>query len=101
MSISKDLKHIPKLIQEELPKPSSSFSNFMPLKTIEMANFKVLKVKNKIPNGKKSVPYSILTAQWYEVSKRATEYGVIAYFAKKCQEMSLFFAHLTPLINVC
>ena len=73
MSILKYLKHIPILIQEEeLPKPSSSLSNFMPLMTIEMANFKVLKVKNKIPNGKKSVPYSILTAQWYEVSKQAT-----------------------------
>ena len=81
-------------IQDEgLPEPSSSLSNVVPPKAIEMANAEVVKVKNKAPRGGRSVPYLILTpAQRYEVGKRAAEHGVTAalrYFTKKYPEMPL------------
>ena len=71
MSILKYLKRVPVPIQDEgLPEPSSSLSNVVPPKAIEMANAEVVKVKNKAPHGARSVPYLILTpAQRYEVSK--------------------------------
>ena len=94
MSILKYFKCVPVLIQDEgLPEPSSSLSNVVPPKAIEMANAEVVKVKNKAPRSSRSVPYLILTpAQRYEVGKRAAEHGVTAalrYFAKKYPEMPL------------
>ena len=94
MSILKYLKYVPVPIQDEgLPEPSSSLSNVVPPKAIEMANAEVVKVKNKARRGSRSVPYLILTpAQRYEVGKRAAEHGVTAalrYFAKKYPEMPL------------
>ena len=42
---------------QELPKPTSRLSNFVPPKAIESANTEVVKVKNKGPRGTRSVPY--------------------------------------------
>ena len=80
MSILKYLKHVPVPIQDEgLPESSSSLSNVVPPNANEMANAKVVKVKNKTPHGSRSVPYLILTlAQRFEVSKRAAEHDVTA-----------------------
>ena len=99
MSILKYLKCVPVPIQDEgLPEPSSSLSNVVPPKAIEMANAEVVKVKNKAPRGSRSVPYLILTpAQRYEVGKRAAEHGVTAalrYFAKKYPAVSLVHSNL-------
>ena len=49
-------------IQDEgLPEPNSSLSNVVPPKAIEMANAKVVMVKNKAPRVGRLVPYLILT----------------------------------------
>ena len=61
MSILKYFKSAPTIQCKELPEPSSCLSNVVPPKAIEMANAKVVKVKNKPPCGTRSVPYLILT----------------------------------------
>ena len=50
------------IVQDQgLPEPTSSLSNFVPPKTIELANTEVEKVKNNGPRDTRSVPYLILT----------------------------------------
>ena len=49
MSILKYFKRAPAIQDEKLPEPSSCLSNVVPPNTIEMANAKVVKVKNKPP----------------------------------------------------
>ena len=50
MLILKYFKHTPAIVQDQgLPEPTSSLSNFVPPKVIELANTKVEKVKNKGP----------------------------------------------------
>ena len=61
MLILKYCKCAPVAQDEELPEISSHLSNVVPLKAIEMANAKVVKVKNKTPHGTRSAPYLILT----------------------------------------
>ena len=78
MSILKYFNRTPAIVQDQgLPEPTSSLSNFVPPKTIELANTEVEKVKNKGPQGARSAPYLILTpTQRFEVGKRAAEHGV-------------------------
>ena len=64
MSTLKYFNCTPTIVQDEgLPEPTStsSLSNFVPPKTIELANTEVEKVKNKGPQGARSAPYLILT----------------------------------------
>ena len=93
MSILKYFKHASTIQDEELQEPSSCLSNVVPPKAIEMANAKVVKMKNKPPCGTSLAPYLILTlTQRYEVGKRATEHGITAafhYVAKKYPELPL------------
>ena len=52
MLILKYFDHISVIVQDQgLSKPTSSLSNFVPSKVIELANTEVEKVKNKIPRG--------------------------------------------------
>ena len=45
----------PTIVQDQgLPESTSSFSNFVPPKAIELANTEVEKVKNKGPRGARS-----------------------------------------------
>ena len=61
-SILKYFNSTPVIVQDQrLPEPTSSLSNFVPPKAIELANTEVEKVKNKGPQGTRSAPYLILT----------------------------------------
>ena len=92
MSILKYFKRAPVIQDEELPEPSSCLSNTVPLKAIEMANAKVVKVKNKPPRGTRVSTIFILTpTQRYKMGKRAAEHSTAAlcYFTKKYPELPL------------
>ena len=71
MSILKYFNHTPAIVQDQgLPEPTSSLNNFVPPRTIELANIEVEKVKNKGPRGARSAPYLILTsAQRFQLGK--------------------------------
>ena len=57
MSILKYFNCAPVIVQDQgLPKPTSSLSNLVPPKAIELANTEVEKVKNKGPRGARSAP---------------------------------------------
>ena len=50
MSILRYFNRTPAIVQDQrLPEPTSSLSNFVPPKAIELANTKVEKVKSKGP----------------------------------------------------
>ena len=85
MSILKYFNRTPATVQDQgLPEPTSSLSNFVPPKAIELANTEVDKVKNKGPRGTRSAPYLILTpAQRFQVGKRAAEHGVMAWLTSQ------------------
>ena len=52
MSILKYFYHTPAIVQDQgLPEPTSSLSNFVPSKAIELANTEVEKVKKKGPRA--------------------------------------------------
>ena len=80
MLISKYFNRAPAIVQDKgLPEPTSSLSNVVPPKSIELANTEIEKLKNKGPLDARSAPYLILThAQRYEVGKRTAEHGVSA-----------------------
>ena len=81
MSILKYFNRTPAIVQDQgLPEPTSSLSNVVPPKAIELANTEVEKVKNKGPQGARSAPYLILTpTQRFEVGKRVAEHGITAW----------------------
>ena len=81
LSILKYFNRTPAIVQDQgLPEPTSSLSNFVPPKAIELANTEVEKVKNKGPQGTRSAPYLILTpTQRFEVGKRVAEHGITAW----------------------
>ena len=50
--------YTPAIVQDKgLPELTSSLSNFVPSKAIELANTEIEKVKNKGPRGARSAPY--------------------------------------------
>ena len=62
MSILKYFNRTSTIVQDQgMPEPTSSLSNFVLPKGIELANTKVEKVENKGPRGARSAPYLILT----------------------------------------
>ena len=105
MSILKYFNRTPAIIQEKvLPELTSSLSNVVPPKAIQLENTEVEKLKNKGPRGARSAPYLILTpVQWYKVGKRAAEHGITAslrYFAKKYPELPLKETSIRRLKNL-
>ena len=62
LSILKYFSRTPAIVQDQgLPEPTSSLSNFVPPKVIELANTEVEKVENKGSRGARSAQYLILT----------------------------------------
>ena len=71
--------HTPAIVQDQgFPEPTSSLSNFMPHKVIELANTEVEKVNNKGPRGIRSAQYLPLTGlRWVkQLQKMASKYGI-------------------------
>ena len=96
MSILKYFNHTLAIIQDQgLPEPTSSLSNFVSPKAIELANTEVEKVKNKGPQGARSASqyYLILTpVQRFQAGKRAAEHGITAWLhVTKFRKCSLCF----------
>ena len=62
LSILKYFSRTPVIVQDQgLPEPTSSLSNFVPPKVIELANTEVEKVENKGSQGARSAQYLIST----------------------------------------
>ena len=62
LSILKYFSRTPTIVQDQgLPEPTSSLSNFVPPKVIELANTEVEKVEKKGSRGTRSAQYLILT----------------------------------------
>ena len=90
VSILKYFNSTPAIVQDQrLPEPTSSLSNFVPPKAIELANTEVEKVKNKGPQGTRSAPYLNLTPtvlllrgfRWVkELQSMASQHGLFPDF---------------------